>query len=162
MNYKFLSWRGVQKICTWISVMCRVLLCSFFMALVGKGLLITEVSRSHSYTPHSIGLLWTCDQPDAETSTRQNTALTRDRHLCPRRDSNPQFVTSTTPSKGLRNIFKLFVFNSSGTKHTRKHTHHASELKKLRNRCCLVARVLCYRSWMCPRRTTRRQGLPRR
>jgi hypothetical protein len=32
--------------------------------------------------------------------------------------------------------------------HTHTHTHHASELKKLRNRCCLVVRVLCYRSWM--------------
>jgi len=30
------------------------------------------------------------DQTDAETSTRQHTALTRDRHPCHRRDSNPQ------------------------------------------------------------------------
>jgi len=34
--------------------------------LVGQGLLIIEVSRSHSDTPHSVGLLWTSDQPDAE------------------------------------------------------------------------------------------------
>jgi len=26
-------------------------------------------SRSHSDTPHSEGLLWTSDQPDAETAT---------------------------------------------------------------------------------------------
>ena len=32
-------------------------------------LLIIEVSRSHSDTPHSVGLLWTSDQPVAETST---------------------------------------------------------------------------------------------
>ena len=32
-------------------------------------LLILEVSRSHSDTPHSVGLLWTNGQPDAETST---------------------------------------------------------------------------------------------
>jgi hypothetical protein len=37
--------------------------------LVGQGLLITEASRSHSDTPHSVGLLWTSDQHDAETST---------------------------------------------------------------------------------------------
>jgi hypothetical protein len=37
--------------------------------LLGQGLLIIEVSRSHSDTPHSVGLLWTSDQPDAETST---------------------------------------------------------------------------------------------
>jgi len=38
-------------------------------ALVGQGLLIIEASRSHSDTPQSVVLLWTNDQPDAETST---------------------------------------------------------------------------------------------
>jgi hypothetical protein len=37
--------------------------------LVGQRLLINEVSRLHSDTPHSVGLLWTSAQPDAETST---------------------------------------------------------------------------------------------
>jgi hypothetical protein len=37
--------------------------------LEGQGLLIVEASSSHSDTPHSVGLLWTSDQPDAETST---------------------------------------------------------------------------------------------
>ena len=37
--------------------------------LVGHGLLIDEASLSNSDTPHSVGLLWTSDQPDAETST---------------------------------------------------------------------------------------------
>jgi hypothetical protein len=32
--------------------------------LVGQGLLIIETSQ-----PHSVGLLWMSDQPDAETST---------------------------------------------------------------------------------------------
>jgi hypothetical protein len=45
---------------------------------------------THSDTPQSVGLLWTRDQSDAETSTWQHTTLTRDRHSCPRRDSNPQ------------------------------------------------------------------------
>jgi hypothetical protein len=32
--------------------------------LVGRGLLIIEASRSHFLdTPHSVGLLWTIDQP---------------------------------------------------------------------------------------------------
>jgi hypothetical protein len=39
--------------------------------LVGRGPLI-EVSRSHSDTPKSVGLLWTSDKPDSETSTRQH------------------------------------------------------------------------------------------
>ena len=33
-----------------------------------QGLLINEVPRSHSDTPQSVGLLWTRDQADAETS----------------------------------------------------------------------------------------------
>jgi hypothetical protein len=37
--------------------------------VVGQGLLIVEASRSHSDTPHWVGLLWTSDQPVAETST---------------------------------------------------------------------------------------------
>jgi len=36
---------------------------------VGQGLLIIEASRSHSDTPHAVGLLWTSDQVVAETST---------------------------------------------------------------------------------------------
>jgi hypothetical protein len=42
----------------------------------GRGLLIIETSGSHSDTPQSVGLLWTSDQHDAESSTLQ--------------DSNPQ------------------------------------------------------------------------
>jgi len=58
--------------------------------LVGQGLLIIEVSRSHSETPHSVGLLWTSDQPETEASTWQHTTLTGGRHPCPQRDSNPE------------------------------------------------------------------------
>jgi hypothetical protein len=36
---------------------------------MGQGLLIIEASLSHSDTPRQVGLLWTSDQPDAETST---------------------------------------------------------------------------------------------
>ena len=40
------------------------------------GLLNIEVSRSHSVTSQSVGLLWTSDQPDAETSNGQHTTFT--------------------------------------------------------------------------------------
>jgi len=50
--------------------------------VVCQGLLNIEVSRSHSDTAHSVGLLWT----SAETSTWQHTTLTP----CPHRDSNTQ------------------------------------------------------------------------
>ena len=62
----------------------------FFCGLLALLLFIfspLEASRSHSLaTPHSVGLLWMSDQPDAETSTWQHTALTRYRHPCPQRD----------------------------------------------------------------------------
>jgi hypothetical protein len=55
--------------------------CLFFpmaqQPLGGLGRLTIEASRSHSDTPHSVGLLWTSDQPAAETSTWQHTTLIR-------------------------------------------------------------------------------------
>jgi hypothetical protein len=46
-----------------------------------------EASRLHTLdTPPSVGLLWTSDQPVAETSTWQHTKLTTDRHPCLRPD----------------------------------------------------------------------------
>jgi len=58
--------------------------------LVGQGLFIIEASRSYSDTPHSVGLLGIRDPSVAETSTWRHITLTRERHPCPWRDSNPQ------------------------------------------------------------------------
>jgi len=67
---------------------------------VRRGFFIRAL-RSLSDTPYSAGLFRTSDQLDAETSTWQHTTLTRDRHPCFRRDSNPRFRQasgcSTTP-----------------------------------------------------------------
>jgi hypothetical protein len=57
--------------------------------LMEQRLLIIEASRLYSDIPHSVGLLWTSDQPVAETSAWQNATLKRDKHS-PRQDSNPQ------------------------------------------------------------------------
>ena len=46
-----------------------------------------HVMSSHSHTPQSVGLLWTSDKLVTETSTLQNTRLTRDKFPW---DSNPQ------------------------------------------------------------------------
>ena len=54
---------------------------------VGQGLLMTEVSISHTHTPHSVRLLCGSDQPAPETSL---CLTTHNRHACPQRDSNPQ------------------------------------------------------------------------
>jgi hypothetical protein len=66
--------------------------------LVGQGLLIIEALRSHSDTPHSVGLLWMSDQPDAETSTWQHIIFTRDTHSSGRiRTHNPSKRTAADP-----------------------------------------------------------------
>ena len=70
--------------------------------LVDPCLLIVEDSWSHSDTPHSVGLTWTSDQPDAETSTLQPTTLTRVKTSMPWRDTNPQFSKRAAADPRLR------------------------------------------------------------
>jgi hypothetical protein len=57
---------------------------SFFVSqhpLVRHGFLIIESSKSHSETSQFIGIPWTSDQPNAETTTlTAHTVLTSDRH----------------------------------------------------------------------------------
>jgi len=50
-------------------------------AIVGISLFVFEVSRSHSDTPHSVGLLWTSDRPNTETSTCQQPSQETDAHV---------------------------------------------------------------------------------
>jgi hypothetical protein len=52
------------------------LFCTVQEPLVGQGLII-GASQSHSVTRHSVGHLWTGDQPDAETSIWQHNTYTR-------------------------------------------------------------------------------------
>jgi hypothetical protein len=49
-------------------------------SLVGQVFLSIQASRTHSDTPHSVGLLYTSDPPHAETSAWLHTTLTRDIH----------------------------------------------------------------------------------
>jgi hypothetical protein len=46
------------------------------------------ITLTHTHTPQSVGLLWTRDRPVTEIPTWQHTTLTRDKHPCPRWDSN--------------------------------------------------------------------------
>jgi len=62
--------------------------------LVDQGVIISA-SRSHSNTQHWLGLLWTSDRFDAETCTRQHSTLTRYRHPCSRRYTNPQYLQAS-------------------------------------------------------------------
>lgn len=85
-----------------VSVRCSLLVnpVSFAMVhgpLLGQGLLIFEAQQSHWDKPHSIEILRTSGQPEAETILWQYTTstLTRDRHACPRRDPNRQSQQAT-------------------------------------------------------------------
>jgi len=53
-----------------------------------QALHFSENSRSHSDTPHFVGLLWTSNQTVTESSTWIHTTPTRDRHPCPQRKLN--------------------------------------------------------------------------
>jgi hypothetical protein len=70
-------------------------------ALVSLDPFIVGFSRSHSDTPHSVGLLWTSDQLVAGTSTC-TTHNTHNRHPCHRRHSNRQFQKASghRPTRG--------------------------------------------------------------
>jgi len=61
-----------------VSIMSYVFLPMTQQPPEGQGLPIIKGSQSHSDTIHSVGLPWTSDQPDEETSTWQHTTLTRD------------------------------------------------------------------------------------
>jgi len=56
---------------------------------VGQGLLFIKDSRSHSDTPQSVGLLWTSEHFDAETSTWKHNTHKRQTSML-QLDSNPQ------------------------------------------------------------------------
>jgi len=58
--------------------------------------LLYEFPRLHSDTPHSVGLLWTSDQPDTETPTWQHTTPRRNSHPRLQQDSDPQSQRSFT------------------------------------------------------------------
>ena len=63
---------------------------------VGKGLFIIETPWLDSHTPHSVGLLWTSDQPNAETSTWRHTTFKR-RTSVPPEGFEPAIPASVQP-----------------------------------------------------------------
>jgi hypothetical protein len=105
----FLYWESnqdlaaVQFVAWWMHLQGYALYayyCSCFhgsTVLVGLRLLIVEVSRPHLDTPHSVRLLWTIDQPEAEISTwKKPNNYTRETSL-PRSEFEPAIATSEWP-----------------------------------------------------------------
>ena len=69
--------------------MCYISILMARQPLSGQRRLLVEASRSHSDTPHSVGLLWTSDRFVVETSTWQHNTHSRETFMLSR-DSNPQ------------------------------------------------------------------------
>jgi len=68
--------------------------------LVDLGRFLVDVLRSHSGTPHFVGLLYTSHRSFAETFYLATHNSLRDIHQCSRRDSNrhPQQATGRRPT----------------------------------------------------------------
>jgi hypothetical protein len=64
----------------------------------GIGRLLLEVSRSHSDTRQSVGLLWTSDQSVAETSTWQHTNTHKRQTSMPPVGFEPTIPASARPN----------------------------------------------------------------
>jgi hypothetical protein len=87
--------------------------------LVGQGLII-EASRSHSDTPRLVGLLWTSDQLDAETSLPDKALHSQETDIKPaipagERAQTHAFARATTWIGFLQNTYtnnKLFLASS--------------------------------------------------
>ena len=63
-----------------------------------QGLLIIEASRSHSDTRHSVGHLWTSDQPDLTAHNIHKRERERDRQTDRQTDMLPAVVEPATPA----------------------------------------------------------------
>ena len=129
---------------------------------MGQGLLIIEVLQSHSNTAHSVELLWTSDQPNADTFNWRNTTLTTDRHPCPRRYSNPQSqqASGRRPTPGDRPVSvsdikssDIFLFTANITDALLFHL--TKKPKKTTN----TRHLSCPQTYGLRRTSTRTQGI---
>ena len=68
--------------------------------LLGQNLLIIGAPRSHSDTPHLVGLLWARDQPDADNS--DNTQHSQEKNI-----HAPGGIRTRNPSKRKATIPRL-------------------------------------------------------
>ena len=105
MTFRYIQWYSVYWAYSYVYSTRKVNAECFrfplwgFDPILGHGLLLWGLAPTY---PHSARFLWTSDQPDTETSTRQHTTLTGDKHPLPRWDSNPQSQQSSSLRPRLR------------------------------------------------------------
>ena len=92
---------------------------------------IGEVSKLHlSQTSHSVRILWTSDQPEAETSTWQHTTSTRETERERERERDihePSGIRTRDPSKGAAADLRL---RSRGHRDRRRKWINSSKVKE--------------------------------
>ena len=89
-QFMYVGWLWSRTFHVYIYIYIYIFIFMAQQPLVGQGLLFVHSWQSHSLdTPHSVGLLWTSDQPDAETWTWRPSTLTRDRPTCLRGGFEP-------------------------------------------------------------------------
>ena len=128
-----------------------------------QGLPIIEASRAISDTLHSVGLLWTRDQPDTETSTWQHTTLTTDKHapdgFRTRNPSQRAAADVRLRPRGHRDrqytryrLFKHPVVTSTERRVSTLHDHHRCFLhqKMIGSRLWVYCFILQYYVWNYP------------
>jgi hypothetical protein len=150
--YTFLSSKGaliyifiigeplLNSLCTCLSYVCSSVLFEFF-SMAQVGLLINEASRSHSNTQHSVGLLWTSDQPEAETSTWQRMTLKRDSNApVGIRNLSPSKRTATDPCLISRGHWDRLIWNILAHSLPQKTYFQEAKCKNWRIlECCAVS-----------------------
>jgi hypothetical protein len=114
-THKFTQWTKVKRFNVNLVGIKKLLVFTSVWGNSPQWAKASSLSRNLDHTqmdkPHLVWLFWTSDQPDTETATWQHKTFTRQRHPCPRRDSNPQSqqasVRRPTPGSGKLLGFKI-------------------------------------------------------
>jgi hypothetical protein len=106
-----------------------------------------KASWLHSHMPHSIGFLWTSDQPDAEISTWHQTTITQDRQLCcPQQD----LYLQSQPANGCRPTPKTAWMLELAVCYNSLLLYNVDMLKQSHGICCrLYFSITIYNIFMC-------------
>jgi len=105
---------------------------------VGQGLLVIDASLSHPDTSHSVGLLWTSDHPDAETSICTTYNIHKRQISMPPVEFETVIPASERP--------QTHALNHAATGIASHHTFHV--YKKLRHPLTVVMKTLTLRLLM--------------
>jgi hypothetical protein len=106
-----------NKTSSTIIIIIIIIISTARQPIVVQGVLIIDVSRLHSDTPHSVGLLWMSDQPDKETFTWQHTHHYKETTIPPR-GFEPTVLASKPPQAYAFDWMATVIGNNNNNKIT--------------------------------------------